>query len=252
MLTLYFSGTGNTRYIATTFSRKMEAECHSIEENIDFYATITKHDSICFCYPVYGSCVPVIMQEFVVAHRKALSGKSLIIFCTQNIFSGDGARVFTDLLDGLEYQVSYAAHFNMPNNICNLSHYPKADPERIEKYKRDALIRLDRICKDLNKGKARRMGFNPLSHVLGFASQRVYFRRTLETARKSVQVSPSCILCQRCVKACPARNLAVEEGRLIHKDQCVLCQRCVNLCPQKAITVLHHKEVKEQYKGLGR
>lgn len=46
-------------------------------------------------------------------------GKKIIIFCTQLLFSGDGARVFTDLLKSISYTVIYAKHFNMPNNICN-------------------------------------------------------------------------------------------------------------------------------------
>jgi ferredoxin len=250
MLVLYFSGTGNTRFIATTFSQEMDASCHSIEENIDFQAAISQQDKICFCYPIYGSCVPVIMQDFVAAHRRTLQGKSLIIFCTQNVYSGDGARVFTDLLKGLEYQVIYAAHFNMPNNLINLSGYPKAGPERVKKYKSDAELAVERVCIDLRQGKIRRKGFNPFSQFLGFMTQRIYFRRTLSSAQNSVRIRQSCILCQKCVKACPAKNLVVENGKLIHKGQCFLCQRCVNLCPQKAISVLHHSEIKEQYKGL--
>ena len=34
MLTLYFSGTGNTRYIAKNFSKLMECQHHSIEEMV--------------------------------------------------------------------------------------------------------------------------------------------------------------------------------------------------------------------------
>ena len=36
MLMLYFSGTGNSKYIANLFSKKVNAKCYSIEENIDF------------------------------------------------------------------------------------------------------------------------------------------------------------------------------------------------------------------------
>ena len=36
MLMLYFSGTGNSKYIAESFGRRMAAECRSIEEKADF------------------------------------------------------------------------------------------------------------------------------------------------------------------------------------------------------------------------
>lgn len=250
MLTLYFSGTGNTQFVAEIFSKKMNAKYHSIEEDIDFDAAILRQERICFCYPIYGSCIPLIMQEFVQRFRSALNGKKLIIICTQLLFSGDGARVFTELLEGVEHSVIYAAHIHMPNNICNFPVFPMAGPERIEKYKRDAHLALDRICEDLRQGVIRKKGFNPFSTLLGLLTQRLYFRRAMVFAQKSVRISPSCNLCSRCVRACPVQNLKIDSGRVTHNEKCVLCYRCVNLCPQKSITVLYHGKVKRQYKGV--
>ena len=65
MLTLYFSGTGNTMYVAELFSRKMNAKCFSIEDAVDFSAEIKAQDTIVFCYPIYNSRVPRIMRIFV-------------------------------------------------------------------------------------------------------------------------------------------------------------------------------------------
>ncbi len=62
MLTLYFSGTGNTKYIAEKFAENMQADCHSIEEEIDFASLISAADTIAICYPIYGSCVPEIKR----------------------------------------------------------------------------------------------------------------------------------------------------------------------------------------------
>ncbi len=36
MVAIYFSGTGNSEYISRRFSDLMGAECHSIEEDVDF------------------------------------------------------------------------------------------------------------------------------------------------------------------------------------------------------------------------
>jgi flavodoxin len=66
-LTIYFSGTGNTKYIAGLFSRKMDAACFSIESDVDFSTEIKQHDTIAVCYPIYGSRVPLIMREFVAS-----------------------------------------------------------------------------------------------------------------------------------------------------------------------------------------
>ena len=42
MLMLYFSGTGNSKYIAERFSEKINGVCYSIEDKIDFKNEIKK------------------------------------------------------------------------------------------------------------------------------------------------------------------------------------------------------------------
>jgi len=111
MLMLYFSGTGNSRHIAELFGSNMNADCHSIEEGIDFDALIFGYDTVAFCYPVYMSRVPRIMREFAFKHMKSLEGKKIIIFCTQLILSGDGARAFAALFSGKSVEIIYAEHF---------------------------------------------------------------------------------------------------------------------------------------------
>jgi hypothetical protein len=72
MIMYYFSGTGNSTYIAELFCRKMDAERHSIEENLDATGKIISEDIIGFCYPVYGSRVPKLMREFAARYLDAL------------------------------------------------------------------------------------------------------------------------------------------------------------------------------------
>ena len=149
----------------------------------------------------------------------------------------------------MSFQVMAHAHFKMPNNICNIFFYPMASSKRIEKYKNDARAKIDRISDDIRQGKIRKKGFNVISKYLGLLTQRIYFRRAMTNAQKSVRVSSSCNMCLRCVQACPVNNLKAESGQIAHNEKCILCFRCVNLCPQKAITVLHHGKIKKQYHG---
>jgi menaquinone-dependent protoporphyrinogen IX oxidase len=81
----YFSGIGNSKYIAELFCENMNAEGYSIEKEVDFTKLIIDNDTIAFCYPVYMSRVPRIMREFVGKYMALLKGKNVIIFCTQLI-----------------------------------------------------------------------------------------------------------------------------------------------------------------------
>ena len=264
MLTLYFSGTGNSRYVAMRFSSLMQADCHSIEETVDFDACLSKSETVCFCYPTYGSCVPRIMRDFVTTHKMALTGKKLVLFCTQLLFSGDGARVFMDLLEGVRCEVIYAEHIRMPNNICNVFLFPVKTADRCGDVFAAADRLLARAADNIRAGIVVKRGFNPLSRAMGFLAQRAYFPAVEARAGKNVRVSADCTVCGLCVRVCPMKNLrlettpahagqsAPEQENKVYVAQngnCTLCYRCVNQCPQKAITVMLHATVKQQYHG---
>lgn len=249
MLMLYFSGTGNSKYIANMFSEKIGAKCYSIEEKIDFSKMIDAYDTIAFCYPIYGSCVPRIMREFVSKYLTELENKKLIIFCTQLMFSGDGARAFIDIFPKGCGEVIYAEHFNMPNNICNFDLFPIKNGEDTKRYIRTAEKKMNLICKNIEKGVIKKRGFNGFSHLIG-KSQSAFWPNIEEKNKSSVKTDDDCINCGVCVKLCPMKNLALSEKGIKQNDNCMLCYRCVNACPKKAITVMIHKKPKTQYKGI--
>ncbi|MCL1883572.1 MAG: EFR1 family ferrodoxin [Defluviitaleaceae bacterium] len=254
MLTLYFSGTGNTRFLAETFSKKLQAECYSIEEkDTDFDAIIAAHDVLAFCYPIYCSRVPRIMREFSKIHMERIVGKKIIVLVTQMLFSGDGARVFVDLFPKNTVEVIYAEHFNMQQNMGNTPVLNLLNPTdkffgRVEK-------KLDKVCKDIKNGVIKRRGFAKISVLLGCIQGKPWQKDTsiihatdLEKIVKDrIKIHKECTSCNRCMKVCPMNNLTNHEGTIVHKNNCTVCYRCVNICPQKAITVFFHKKPRWQY-----
>ncbi|MDD4772914.1 MAG: hypothetical protein PHZ09_04840 [Eubacteriales bacterium] len=69
ILILYFSGTGNSRYIAELFAAGMNARCHSIEEAEDFDALIVLHPVL----PV-RQCLPPTGDDGVISPK---TGKTI-------------------------------------------------------------------------------------------------------------------------------------------------------------------------------
>ncbi|MCL2406444.1 MAG: EFR1 family ferrodoxin [Defluviitaleaceae bacterium] len=246
MLMLYFSGTGNSKYIAELFSRNMGAKCFSIEEDVDFERHIGKSDTIAFCYPVYMSRVPRILREFVTRYVNALRGKRVIIFCTQLILSGDGARAFMQLIPKGYVRVIYAEHFFMPNNVTNVAILPTAGEGAIQRCAKRAQKKMKKACDNIVLGKVRKRGFNPFSRFLGLF-QGVLLNKVEQAANKSVRISDKCTLCGVCEAACPMGNLAVSGNMVTHKQNCTMCYRCVNKCPYGAITIVWHGKVRQAY-----
>ncbi|MCL2111351.1 MAG: EFR1 family ferrodoxin [Clostridiales bacterium] len=249
MIMFYFSGTGNSKYIAELFCTTMGVACHSIEEEVDFGQLMDTEDVIGFCYPVYGSRVPRVMHEFAKRHMDSLKGKKLILFCTQMCFSGDGARAFTDIFPRGFAQVIYAEHFPMPNNVCNLLFLHLDDEKKVEKYLARAHKRMQAVCDEIQRGVVKKRGFNLFSRAFGL-TQGMFFPAFERRGLKSVWVDEDCNACLLCVTNCPMKNLEIVNGKVVAKDNCTMCYRCINKCPQKAIAVYINKKVKAQYKGV--
>lgn len=250
MVIVYFSGTGNSKYIAEQFAERMNIKACSIEQDLDFELLFTKEDTIAVCYPIYGSCVPRIMREFVEKYKIYFEAKKLIIFCTQMLFSGDGARAFSRLLPGCDEHVIYAEHFLMPNNICNFFLFPMTEKETIKKPEK-ALKKLEQVCSDIQKGIVKKRGWNIFSTLLG-KTQNIAYPKMERKGQRSFRTDESCVVCGLCVKNCPTHNLEIVSGRVTQKSNCTLCYRCVNLCPKQSCTVYLHKKPKKQYRGLNR
>ena len=252
MLVLYFSGTGNTKYVAELFAGKMGAKCLSIEDQIDFATEITVQETIAICYPIYGSRAPLIMRRFVAEHLPDLKGKKLVILVTQWYFSGDGARSLLDLLPVGHVEVLYAEHILMPNNVSNLwPLFRKQSRRKLRRYRARAERKLERVCKKISAGRVKKRGFSKLSRAVGGLQGNPWLRIGEDwMGRKVIIYEDACIHCGLCAYYCPMQNLEELRGKIVSRQDCTVCYRCVNFCPERAITVFFKQRPKWQYQGV--
>jgi ferredoxin/flavodoxin len=244
MIMIYFSGTGNSKYIAELFARNMECACHSIEENIDFEILLKSAETLAFCYPIYLSRVPRIMREFVGRHMELLKGKKLIIFCTQHMLSGDGAGAFYALFPKHYAQVIYAEHFFMPSNTVPIT----TSTKKIKYYAEKAIPKMQIICDNIKREKIIKRGFNAGSRALGLI-QAPLLSAAERKAENHINITGDCTGCGLCISLCPMKNLKLENEKITHNHNCTICFRCINKCPQKAINFFK-TQIKKQYKGI--
>jgi len=252
MLVVYFSGTGNTEYLAKTFAAELNAECISIETEIDFTKKFQAHEQIAFCYPIYGSRVPRIMRDFVLQHQAEIISKKLVIFATQMIFSGDGSRVFTDLFVPNEVEVIYTEHFNMPNNICNTPMLRPPSNGKLEKYQKKIRLKVAHVAKDIMCGTVKKRGFSNVSKMLGNIQGKPWINRIERRAKNGIKFHDDCTKCGICIQVCPMKNLVIANGKMQQLGDCTVCYRCINKCPKQAITVFIHRRPKWQYHGINK
>lgn len=253
MALFFFSGTGNTYFVAKKlcdqFRKSIHCNLYSIEKHLeDANALILEADIIGLAFPVYGSSVPYIVSDFI----EGIEGNSLPAFtiCTQMMYSGDGAAYAGRLLKKKGFKVFWQEHVDMPNNISDLRILTSKRLPNYERIQERVLKKMDRFSKRILSGKPKRKGSNPLSLLLGLI-QRVPFEAiNRSTYRNSLRIDQDkCIHCGKCVLLCPVKHLENTPEGIHSGNTCTLCYRCINHCPVKAIYMISKKGVKHPYSG---
>jgi NAD-dependent dihydropyrimidine dehydrogenase PreA subunit len=219
-------------------SAGVEAEVISIEcvSIAEADLLIGKADIVGFGYPIYGSDIPLPMKRFL-AELSPAPGKAAVVFCTQWLWSGDGARVAVEFVGSKGFAIRWAEHLHMPNNLSIpfpfRIHSDKQHSK--DKYLRHSEGRLRRLASRVASNTVFRRGFGPLS-VLSGLMQRKPYRAMMEKTGDSISVDHHrCTMCGLCVELCPVKNLGVRETAVWAGDKCVNCMRCYNFCPVSAI-----------------
>ena len=250
----YFTGTGNTRYIAERLLKKLSGtyrtELFDITSADDFGRQLAQADVILLAFPIYGSAPPIPMRQFVHRNGRYLNGKEVLIAETQYFFSGDGAASIGRTVKKFGGKIVGAEHFNMPNNLADCKLFPIKNAEEQQKILARAENRMDAFAKRIIRGKAKKRGFSVFSHAVGYFCQRKYWWKGEAEKRKHLKIdSAKCVGCGKCAKNCPISNLQMENGKARTLGNCALCYRCINLCPRRAITLIGSAPPEKQYKG---
>lgn len=256
----YFSGTGNTWFVAdylrkTLIEKGGSVELHTIEESGLMDARVLKEqigqaDKVIIGYPIYGSKAPKMMEDFLVCLPQN-NGKSISVFTTVALFSGDGPIAYKSLLREKGYTLETAMEFIMNNNF-NVPGFPDTlhvgDSQRIEKRHRKVLPRINQMAEKIITGHKRVQGRSPLHRVVGHV-QRAHVDKYIQKVGDTLLVDESkCTLCKKCVKICPAHNIIDMDGRIVFQNQCMACIRCYHQCPTEAINITKESQDNQHWK----
>ncbi|MCF7924655.1 MAG: EFR1 family ferrodoxin [Candidatus Izimaplasma sp.] len=252
ILIMQFSGTGNTYTIAKIIQDGLIKEGHyvdlyPIEKIADCNELIKEYDLVGIGYPIYGSDIPQIIYN-IINKLQPENSKKGFIFCTQLMFSGDGAAYVAKKLVKKGFIIRQLAHFNMPNNITDSLGFI-ANKTNYDKLLKRKQKQVDKFVKAINKDKRKMKGKNIFSNILGLI-QRIPFQKFEKSFYEhAIKIEDTCILCKKCIDLCPVDNFSIKDNKLIENDKCILCYRCINHCPTKSLHISKKKLVKKPYKG---
>ena len=244
ILIMQFSGTGNTYLISkmiqdNLINKNHIVDLYPIEKITDVNSLKKAYDMIGIGYPIYGSDTPKIVNDLI----EELSSKDCnkaFIYCTQLMYSGDGAAYVAKKLKIKGFIIRQLAHFNMPNNITDFLRFfsNKHNYKRLNKRKQR---QVKRFVKKIDENKKSLKGMNFISNLLGLV-QRIPFQKYEKSIYDhSIKIENSCILCKKCIDLCPVDNFKVEDNKLVENNRCILCYRCINHCPTNSLHISKNK-----------
>jgi len=235
----YFSGTGNSFYLAKQIAVAQGEDLFSIAKEMDRSAEVLayemkENETLGFVFPVYAWAPPKIVMDFV--RRMRVSGTEPYVFSVHSCGEEEGntAKIMEKALSKKGLTLDAAFSVVMPSNY--IVGFDVESQEVVAKKLAEAeveLVEINRLIKDSEKGVLQVIrGKSPtLKSVVANA-----FFNWFALNTKYFFATDQCNGCGICEKQCPVHTITVKDkGKPVWGKQCTQCFGCINTCPQKAI-----------------
>ncbi|MEG1971699.1 MAG: EFR1 family ferrodoxin [Oscillospiraceae bacterium] len=224
----YFSGTGNSKWIAEEIGRATGNEAVNIcDVKNDGSTAISFHnsDTVGIVFPVYAWSPPRVVTEFVKTLKT--NGAYTFAVCTCGAEAGLSMKKLQKAL-ALNSTFSIA----MPDNF--IIGMDVESPESIDEKIAGAKKRLPEICEKI---KAKENCVEEEIGSLAFIKSNIVapIFNVFVGKTKSFHVDDTCNGCGLCEKNCPTHTIKLVNGKPTWNDHCYTCLSCINRCPQRAI-----------------
>lgn len=240
----YFSGTGNSQFVAKEIAGHINDEIVSINHLLkNGKRSVFKSASpLIFVLPTYAWRIPKVVDNWI---RKAefTENKEAYFILTCGGAAGN-ADVYAKKLckeTGLAFRG--LASIVMPENYLAL--FPTPDEPQCQIIIEESKPAIKLLAEQIQRGEAFPWKKASIKEKLLSGPVNLIFY-PLFVKDKGFTVKDTCISCNQCVENCPLNNIELHSGKPIWKGNCTHCMACIACCPKEAI------EYKDASKGRHR
>lgn len=232
---VYFSGTGNTEFVAKNFKKEFEKrniECILIDVSKKT-KIVDDYNFYVFGCPIHSDIFPDYFIDFINNNIKHGNNRKCIVFSTEASSSAAGAEYLSEILIKKDFEIMAKILIKMPQNFYIVG-FKKTPDKECEILKNNAQEYVKYVVDSFLKDKKVLNNVSKTRVVFGKTVYKIFKKYALSWAKDKLTVNMSlCVKCQKCVKNCPTKNIILDET-IKFKNQCICCQRCIHNCPVNA------------------
>lgn len=235
---VYFSGTGNSAYVAKSLGRYLnDFNLQEMDFNLSPVLDFTKESRVVWVMPVHAWGVPKFVKSFI-RKLSVLEGGDINHFLVATCGDDMGLMniEFKKLLKQKNIKLKSSHCVIMPNTYVCLPGFD-VDRDSVTQQKLSDAVGRIKSC-----GHAIKCA-SPIDNVIpgkyAWLKSRVLrpiFNWTLISPKKFKVSMDKCIKCKRCINQCPLKNIRIVDGeQIVWGENCTMCLGCYHICPNHAI-----------------
>ncbi len=239
----YFSGTGNSRYIAKLVAEKTDNKLFSINDALKNEKLLTTDDEkIVFVLPVYAWQIPKVVEEWLKSQNFA--GKSVYFVLTCGGDMGNASFYIKKLTKAVGADYQGCAQIVMPDNCITMFKAPTEEEsvKIIDKAEKS----LEAVIDNIEKGqKLPDVKVSVVGKIQSGIVNKSFYRFFVKGDK--MHATDLCISCGLCVELCPLNNIKMVYNRPQFSSNCTQCMACLCHCKSGAIEYGKKTKGKNRY-----
>ena len=246
---LYFSATGNTRFLAEELARGLGETAEDLCPRIRSrdYSPLHSLTPFVFLAPTYVCEPPRFFSDYL--RKVEIAGSRDVYFVSvSGGYSGVSGSLVGRIINAKGLRYRGFAEIVMPSNYLAGKRHEDHDDQEVERLiacgRNEAarIIETIRANEDLPSRHTwllETLIEVPLNPILSWMGHRV----------RGFHVTDACIGCGRCAKGCPVGAIEMEGTRpRWHGHTCAHCMYCIQNCPVEAIEYRSTTEGRRRYR----